>query len=151
MKLQRNTRLIPGPRTELLQQWVHPISFNMDYTAVNHTPSILLSDSSPLRGSLDENISLPPNRAQYLPVTINASQGQGRPRELHGFEVNQGSSSSLPLDRLLVHGALGGGPVEDSHHLQGQAVHNVHAAIVKSQSQAWGEKTTKAGQVTPLG
>lgn len=85
----------------------------------------------------------PHNRAQYLPMTINASQGQRCPGELHGFEVNQGSSSSLPFDSLLVHWALGGRAIKDGHHLQGQAMNNVNAAIMKSQSQTWGEKATK--------
>lgn len=84
-------------------------------------------------------------------MTIDASQGQRCPGELHGFEVNQGTSSSLPFDGLLVHWALGGRAVEDGHRLQGQAMNNVDAAIVKSQSQAWGEKTTQAEQAVPPG
>ena len=130
---------------------IHPFLFNTDHTAGSNIPSVFPSDPSPLRESLDENNSPPPphNRAQYLPMTINASQGQRCPGELHGLEVNQGPSSSLPFDSLLVHWALGGRAIEDGHHLQGQAMNNVNAAIVKSQSQTWGEKATNAEQATP--
>lgn len=79
-------------------------------------------------------------------MAINASQGQRRPGELHGFEVNQGAGSSLPFDCLLIHWALGRRAMEDSHHLQGQAMNDVDAAIVKSQGQTWGEMITKAEQ-----
>lgn len=79
-------------------------------------------------------------------MTINASQGQRCPGELHGFEVNQGTSSSLPFDSLLIHWALGRRAMEDSHHLQRQAMNNVDTAIMKSQCQTWGEMKIRAEQ-----
>lgn len=84
-------------------------------------------------------------------MTVDAGQSQGRPGELHGLEVDQRTRRSLPFEALLVHGALGGRAVEHGHHLQGQAMDNVDAAVVERQSQPCGEKTTMAEHATPPG
>lgn len=82
-------------------------------------------------------------------MTVHASQGQRCPGELHGLEVHQGPRGARALQGRLVHGALRGGAVEHGHHLQGQPVHDVDAAIMESQGQAWGQETSEAKQAAP--
>ena len=70
-------------------------------------------------------------------MVVDSSQSQRGPGELEGFEVEGGACSSLAFDGSLVSGPLtGGGAVENPHGVEGQAVENLNAAIMKRQSQA---------------
>lgn len=76
----------------------------------------------------------------YLAVVVDPDQRQRGPGELQGFEVGGGPRAALPLDgRLLTHtlrGPTGGWAVEDTHRVQGDAVQDLDAAVVKGQRQA---------------
>lgn len=79
----------------------------------------------------------------YLPVVVNTHEGQGGPGQLHGLEVDGGARGPRALDSWLIHGAWGGGAVEDGHGLQRQPVHDVDATVMEGQGQTWGRGTCR--------
>lgn len=73
----------------------------------------------------------------YLAVAVDPSQSQGSPGELQGLEVEGGARGALAFDGGLVSRPLrrGGGAVENAHGVEGQAVQDLNAAVMKGQSQ----------------
>lgn len=71
----------------------------------------------------------------YLPMVVNAHEGQGGPGQLHGLEVDGGARGPRALDCWLIHGARSCGAEEDGHGLQGQPVHDVDATVMEGQGQ----------------
>ena len=72
-------------------------------------------------------------------MVVHPNQGQGRPGELQGLEVDGWTSCALPLDggflaRTL--GRTGGGTVVHAHGVEREAVQNLNTAVMESQSQA---------------